>query len=175
MAAAVLAAGPPPALPFAAMAAAEQEQQHFYLLLGNLLSPDNAVRKQAEVPPAGRPGGAGRAGKGRAGRREAVGRRPSPTCEEGTVGGGRLWPLGAVGLGAAAVGREPARLRAPPLFPIPLFSLSGEVLTQNNAFYDQNQAVLSSFLSLFFNLFYFFFIFPPPGRLYQQKVCRRVA
>uniref|UniRef100_A0A8B9ZGP0 Importin 5 n=1 Tax=Anas platyrhynchos TaxID=8839 RepID=A0A8B9ZGP0_ANAPL len=30
------------------MAAAEQEQQHFYLLLGNLLSPDNAVRKQAE-------------------------------------------------------------------------------------------------------------------------------
>uniref|UniRef100_A0A493TGB9 Uncharacterized protein n=1 Tax=Anas platyrhynchos platyrhynchos TaxID=8840 RepID=A0A493TGB9_ANAPP len=33
-----------------AMAAAEQEQQHFYLLLGNLLSPDNAVRKQAEVP-----------------------------------------------------------------------------------------------------------------------------
>ncbi|KAK2541350.1 Ipo5 [Columba guinea] len=33
--------------PFAAMAAtAEQEQ--FYLLLGNLLSPDNAVRKQAE-------------------------------------------------------------------------------------------------------------------------------
>lgn len=58
---------PPPALPFAAMAAAEQEQQHFYLLLGNLLSPDNAVRKQAEVPPAGRPGGAGRAGKGRAG------------------------------------------------------------------------------------------------------------
>ncbi|KAK4832074.1 hypothetical protein QYF61_020630 [Mycteria americana] len=35
--------------PFAAMAAtAEQEQQQFYLLLGNLLSPDNAVRKQAE-------------------------------------------------------------------------------------------------------------------------------
>uniref|UniRef100_A0A8C8B4B9 Uncharacterized protein n=1 Tax=Otus sunia TaxID=257818 RepID=A0A8C8B4B9_9STRI len=30
-------------------AAAEQEQQQFYLLLGNLLSPDNAVRKQAEV------------------------------------------------------------------------------------------------------------------------------
>uniref|UniRef100_A0A7M4FMU7 Importin 5 n=1 Tax=Crocodylus porosus TaxID=8502 RepID=A0A7M4FMU7_CROPO len=29
-------------------AAAEQEQQQFYLLLGNLLSPDNAVRKQAE-------------------------------------------------------------------------------------------------------------------------------
>lgn len=34
----------------AAMAvAAEQEQQQFYLLLGNLLSPDNVVRKQAEV------------------------------------------------------------------------------------------------------------------------------
>ncbi|NWR59070.1 IPO5 protein, partial [Bucorvus abyssinicus] len=32
-----------------AMAAtAEQEQQQFYLLLGNLLSPDNAVRRQAE-------------------------------------------------------------------------------------------------------------------------------
>uniref|UniRef100_A0A663EW81 Importin 5 n=1 Tax=Aquila chrysaetos chrysaetos TaxID=223781 RepID=A0A663EW81_AQUCH len=29
-------------------ATAEQEQQQFYLLLGNLLSPDNAVRKQAE-------------------------------------------------------------------------------------------------------------------------------
>ncbi|KAF7252792.1 Importin-5 [Varanus komodoensis] len=29
-------------------AAAEQEQQQFYLLLGNLLSPDNVVRKQAE-------------------------------------------------------------------------------------------------------------------------------
>lgn len=29
--------------------AAEQEQQQFYLLLGNLLSPDNVVRKQAEV------------------------------------------------------------------------------------------------------------------------------
>uniref|UniRef100_A0A8C0H9K6 Importin 5 n=1 Tax=Chelonoidis abingdonii TaxID=106734 RepID=A0A8C0H9K6_CHEAB len=28
--------------------AAEQEQQQFYLLLGNLLSPDNTVRKQAE-------------------------------------------------------------------------------------------------------------------------------
>lgn len=42
--------------PFAAMAAAEQEQ--FYLLLGNLLSPDNAVRKQAEVtaPPRDGPG-----------------------------------------------------------------------------------------------------------------------
>ncbi|KAG8137568.1 hypothetical protein E2320_004795 [Naja naja] len=34
----------------AAMAvAAEQEQQQFYLLLGNLLSPDNVVRKQAEA------------------------------------------------------------------------------------------------------------------------------
>uniref|UniRef100_A0A8C9FQ11 Uncharacterized protein n=1 Tax=Pavo cristatus TaxID=9049 RepID=A0A8C9FQ11_PAVCR len=32
-----------------AATAAEQEQQQFYLLLGNLLSPDNAVRKQAEV------------------------------------------------------------------------------------------------------------------------------
>ncbi|KAJ8787277.1 hypothetical protein J1605_005863 [Eschrichtius robustus] len=38
------------------MAAAAAEQQQFYLLLGNLLSPDNVVRKQAEVteiaPPA---------------------------------------------------------------------------------------------------------------------------
>uniref|UniRef100_A0A8D0GFV0 Importin 5 n=1 Tax=Sphenodon punctatus TaxID=8508 RepID=A0A8D0GFV0_SPHPU len=32
----------------AAVAAAEQEQHQFYLLLGNLLNPDNAVRKQAE-------------------------------------------------------------------------------------------------------------------------------
>lgn len=32
-----------------AMAAAAAEQQQFYLLLGNLLSPDNVVRKQAEV------------------------------------------------------------------------------------------------------------------------------
>lgn len=31
------------------MAAAAAEQQQFYLLLGNLLSPDNVVRKQAEV------------------------------------------------------------------------------------------------------------------------------
>ena len=31
-----------------AMAAAAAEQQQFYLLLGNLLSPDNVVRKQAE-------------------------------------------------------------------------------------------------------------------------------
>lgn len=54
------------------MAAAEQEQQHFYLLLGNLLSPDNAVRKQAEVtPPAGRAGSRGEGG--RQGGREAVG------------------------------------------------------------------------------------------------------
>lgn len=46
------------------MAAAEQEQQHFYLLLGNLLSPDNAVRKQAEVtPPAGRAGSRGEGGR----------------------------------------------------------------------------------------------------------------
>ncbi|KAI2569739.1 importin 5, partial [Homo sapiens] len=30
------------------MAAAAAEQQQFYLLLGNLLSPDNVVRKQAE-------------------------------------------------------------------------------------------------------------------------------
>ncbi|GAB0179247.1 importin-5 [Grus japonensis] len=30
-------------------ATVEQEQQQFYLLLGNLLSPDNAVRKQAEA------------------------------------------------------------------------------------------------------------------------------
>ncbi|KAI2569730.1 importin 5 [Homo sapiens] len=32
-----------------AMAAAAAEQQQFYLLLGNLLSPDNVVRKQAET------------------------------------------------------------------------------------------------------------------------------
>uniref|UniRef100_A0A2K6F7Z9 Importin 5 n=1 Tax=Propithecus coquereli TaxID=379532 RepID=A0A2K6F7Z9_PROCO len=32
-----------------AMAATAAEQQQFYLLLGNLLSPDNVVRKQAEV------------------------------------------------------------------------------------------------------------------------------
>ncbi|KAB0372662.1 hypothetical protein FD755_015415 [Muntiacus reevesi] len=32
-----------------AMAAAAAEQQQFYLLLGNLLSPDNVVRKQAEM------------------------------------------------------------------------------------------------------------------------------
>lgn len=31
------------------MAASAAEQQQFYLLLGNLLSPDNVVRKQAEV------------------------------------------------------------------------------------------------------------------------------
>lgn len=76
--------------PFAAMAAtAEQEQ--FYLLLGNLLSPDNAVRKQAEVtgppcPGLGRQAGlsdladlAGGSGGGRAGRRRG---QPSPTCEQ---------------------------------------------------------------------------------------------
>nr|XP_028584102.1 importin-5 [Podarcis muralis] len=41
--------GWPLSLSQAAMAAAaEQEQQQFYLLLGNLLSPDNVVRKQAE-------------------------------------------------------------------------------------------------------------------------------
>lgn len=39
----------PHAAKAAMAAAAEQEQQQFYLLLGNLLSPDNAVRKQAEV------------------------------------------------------------------------------------------------------------------------------
>uniref|UniRef100_A0A7M4FMT9 Importin 5 n=1 Tax=Crocodylus porosus TaxID=8502 RepID=A0A7M4FMT9_CROPO len=38
----------PPGTKAAMAAAAEQEQQQFYLLLGNLLSPDNAVRKQAE-------------------------------------------------------------------------------------------------------------------------------
>uniref|UniRef100_A0A8C8ZQD9 Importin 5 n=1 Tax=Prolemur simus TaxID=1328070 RepID=A0A8C8ZQD9_PROSS len=32
-----------------AMAAAAAEQQQFYLLLGNLLSPDNVIRKQAET------------------------------------------------------------------------------------------------------------------------------
>lgn len=55
----------PPSLPFpfAAMAAtAEQEQQQFYLLLGNLLSPDNAVRKQAEVTGPPRPGPGRQAG-----------------------------------------------------------------------------------------------------------------
>uniref|UniRef100_A0A670KFI1 Importin 5 n=1 Tax=Podarcis muralis TaxID=64176 RepID=A0A670KFI1_PODMU len=39
---------PTPSLLAAMAAAAEQEQQQFYLLLGNLLSPDNVVRKQAE-------------------------------------------------------------------------------------------------------------------------------
>lgn len=72
-----------------AMAAAAAEQQQFYLLLGNLLSPDNVVRKQAEVsesaaprprplgapilPLPGRPGGpgcpAGRAARVGPGRR----------------------------------------------------------------------------------------------------------
>uniref|UniRef100_A0A8D0L417 Importin 5 n=1 Tax=Sphenodon punctatus TaxID=8508 RepID=A0A8D0L417_SPHPU len=40
--------GEEPELMAAAVAAAEQEQHQFYLLLGNLLNPDNAVRKQAE-------------------------------------------------------------------------------------------------------------------------------
>lgn len=81
------AAGAPPSslsFPLAAMAATEQEQ--FYALLGNLLSPDNAVRKQAEVtgPPRQRPprrpvraaGPRWRAGgreEGREGGREAAG------------------------------------------------------------------------------------------------------
>lgn len=73
--------------PFAAMAAtaAEQEQQQFYLLLGNLLSPDNAVRKQAEVTAPPRPAAGPRAGcQLPGGSREGAGRRrgrPSPTCE----------------------------------------------------------------------------------------------
>lgn len=66
----------------AAAAAAEQEQQQFCLLLSNLLSPDNAVRKQAEVsravaPPATRT------------RTHAARRRPGP------VSRGCAWIPGA--------------------------------------------------------------------------------
>lgn len=81
-----------------AMAAAAAEQQQFYLLLGNLLSPDNVVRKQAEVSgsaaprPRGRPArpsfpsalGARRpSGAGRArppGHPPGRQRAPQPTC-----------------------------------------------------------------------------------------------
>lgn len=96
--------------PFAAMAAtaAEQEQQQFYLLLGNLLSPDNAVRKQAEVtapphPAAGRRAGCQLPG----GSREGAGRRrgrPCPTCER------RHGCRRPRGRGVAAIG--PARWKA---------------------------------------------------------------
>lgn len=89
------------------MAAAAAEQQQFYLLLGNLLSPDNVVRKQAEVrelvahtpcpgrradpsrdtatPGLGRPAAAAQAGPGgrrllipRVRRRKAPGGAPGP-------------------------------------------------------------------------------------------------
>lgn len=91
-----------------AMAAGAAEQQQFYLLLGNLLSPDNVVRKQAEVtelappgprlrapagapilpatPPAG-PWPLSRGGAGRAGRAAAA----QPTCES-AVGSQRCPP-----------------------------------------------------------------------------------
>lgn len=120
------AAGAPPSslsFPLAAMAATEQEQ--FYALLGNLLSPDNAVRKQAEVTgpprprlprrpvrPAGPRWRAGGRKEGRgAGRRRG---RPSPTCEQRhqlPPGRSGPSPVGAAGPGGG--GRFAWRAQGP--------------------------------------------------------------
>lgn len=99
------------------MAATAAEQQQFYLLLGNLLSPDNVVRKQAEVSelaaprlraPAGvpalprrRPAGSRpmcRGCAGRAGRAVAA----EPTCE--AARGSQPCPRALPVLAAAAPG-----------------------------------------------------------------------
>ena len=61
------------------------EQQQFYLLLGNLMSPDNSVRKQAEVR-------AGLVGGGRSERRRGS-MAPLPRLSSPAVGGS-----GAVGV-----------------------------------------------------------------------------
>lgn len=71
-----------------AMAAAAAEQQQFYLLLGNLLSPDNVVRKQAEVSESAAP--ARRSFSSAAGRLALGARRPAGRAARvGPAGGQR--------------------------------------------------------------------------------------
>lgn len=73
------------------MAAAAAEQQQFYLLLGNLLSPDNVVRKQAEVTELAAPDSA-----------PGPARRPSPDAAPPGLGRSAVAAQAGPGGGRAA-------------------------------------------------------------------------